>query len=301
MSRTGTTPVSQTCPEASTFELKIRLCIELICSATHGRRLQDRSMGVKKVGVSMPSQTHRSDFVRRIFAIIVSVGFAGAIAASPWVANERLPQRSEIGPLLCLLSGLILVISSWEGYHRHSEKTDDRLSIFVTDLILLFVYLPLLLLSDAPNLLLWLVAIVFGLYAVWDFQVFLYYKPVRGRTQFFISSLWCAGFIAMTNVWHSTPGAPLWAAYTVSTAAILFRIPKLRTIPRTVAAIVISCGPYIAFVIAEGSSPIDTIKAPPTQRQQSAKRGQEALAQPTREEGQTGRAPQTPSLEAPRK
>lgn len=74
----------------------------------------------------MATQAHRSDFIRRVFAIVVSVGFAGAVANSDWVRERHLPEVEELGPLFCLLSGLILVIGSWEGYHKHADKTDDK-------------------------------------------------------------------------------------------------------------------------------------------------------------------------------
>lgn len=192
----------------------------------------------------MPNLSHRSDFVRRVFAIAISVGFASAIAASKWVEEHRLPKDSEWSPLLCLLAGLILMVGSWEGYHRHFSKTDEKITIFFTDVTLLFTYLLILLLSPAPILFLWLVAIVFALYAAWDLQVLLYYREKDSWKRFLITVLWTLGFAFLTHFWHEKPGNPNWVAYSVGAAGIMFRVRALRTVPWTVCAIIITCGAY---------------------------------------------------------
>jgi len=86
----------------------------------------------------------RSDFIRRLFAVIVSVGFANEII--------RVLQRTtsvEIPHILLLLAGLLMIIESWDGYFSALENRPlEQKPRFYLDTIIVFAYLVLLTVSN---------------------------------------------------------------------------------------------------------------------------------------------------------
>lgn len=179
---------------------------------------------------------HRSDLIRRIFAVVVSVGFAGALAQAQWIQDQRFPDASEWQSVLCLGAGLILIVSSWEGYNRHRAKTDAYLPIFCIDLVLVLLYLVILLLSSNAHALLRLVAIVFGLYAIWDIFVLHRFREPDSVRRCLISSIWCAALLLVSYV--ANPFAkPIFAAAIVAVSSMWFRTRSLRSISRTLLGI----------------------------------------------------------------
>ena len=188
---------------------------------------------------------HRSDLIKRLFAVVVSVGFAGALASSSWVKGQRLPAPGDIVHLLVLVSGLMLIVGSWEGFHKHADKTNRSVLLFATDIGLVFTYLVVLLLAAEPRVFLWMVAVVFGLYALWNALVVAIFKEPAAQHGFAVASLWCIGFLYLSFVWGRVPGQPLAAAFSVAVAAIVFRLPRFRTVRWTLAAIGLACLPHI--------------------------------------------------------
>jgi hypothetical protein len=59
---------------------------------------------------------NRADFIRRLFAVTVSVGFANQLIRMTWVTDSQFPQKDELPHIIFLVLGLLLVIQSWEGY-----------------------------------------------------------------------------------------------------------------------------------------------------------------------------------------
>jgi hypothetical protein len=184
---------------------------------------------------------HRSDLVRRMFAVVVSVGFAGALARSAWIEGQRFPKGDEWQSLLCLGAVLVLILSSWEGFNRHRAKTDTFLPVFCVDLALVLLYLVMLLLSSNPYALLRLVACVFLLYVVWDILVLRRFHERDSVRRCIISSMWCFSFLAITYL--ANPYAkPVFAAATVAVAALWFRARSMRSISRTLLGICVIAG-----------------------------------------------------------
>lgn len=201
-------------------------------------------------GQPKPDSDHRSDFIRRLFAIAVSVGFAGALANAGWVEAGRLPIQSELPQLACLVAGLVLVIGSWESYHRHIHKTDRSILVFYLDVAIVFAYLLMLLLSLSSGVFLWLVGLIFGLFVVWDFLVLVLFKEVPSRRRALISTLWCACFLVLSKMNAQIAVGEIWAAFSVLVAAICFRWQWFRTVPRTGLAIGTAWLPFGWPVIA---------------------------------------------------
>ena len=184
---------------------------------------------------------HRSDLIRRMFAVVVSVGFAGALVRSPWIEHQRFPEGAEWQSLLCLGAVLVLILSSWEGFNRHRAKTDAYLPVFCVDLALVLIYLVMLLLSSNPHALLRLVTGVFFLYVVWDIFVLSKFHERDSVRRCFISSMWCFSFLVITNL--ANPYAkPAFAAATVAVAALWFRARAMRSISRTLLGICVIAG-----------------------------------------------------------
>jgi len=197
-----------------------------------------------------PASDHRSDFIRRLFAIAVSVGFAGALANAAWVEAGRLPAADELPRLACLIAGMILVIGSWESYHRHIEKTDRSILVFYLDVVIVFSYLLMLLLSLSPNVFLWLVGIIFGLYVVWDILVLVRFGETVSHRRALISALWCACFLLLSFLNATVARPEYWAAFSVLLAAICFRWRWFRTVPRTGFAVIVAWLPHVSPLIA---------------------------------------------------
>lgn len=197
-----------------------------------------------------PNPTHRSDLIRRLFAVTVSVGFAAALAGSKWVNEQRLPAPGELDQLLCLVAGLIFIIGSWEGYHKHIDKTDKVIWIFFTDVAIVFAYLLVLLLSAATQLFLWMVAAVFGLYCFWDLLVVAFCRDPGAKRRFGLTALWCIAFLYLSYLAGTVPGEPIWAAYSVTLAGIVYRVQAMRTTRRTLFAIIAAWLPHLISLFA---------------------------------------------------
>ena len=112
---------------------------------------------------------NREDFMRRWFAIAISVGFATTVVNMKWVQSGALPQVDEWKQLFRLLAALVATVLSWEGYLL-SIKTKRLYEFprYFIDISLVFIYLFLLLTSKYEHFWLLLHALTFVLYAIWD-------------------------------------------------------------------------------------------------------------------------------------
>jgi hypothetical protein len=119
----------------------------------------------------MPDQAGiRGDFIKRIFAVAVSVGFATSLAEMAWVREQRVPNIDEYQQLVILLTCLLATVLSWDGYFASIDnKPLKNPTRFYIDVIIVFVYMILLLIAfRAPLIFLPLLSIIFILYIVWD-------------------------------------------------------------------------------------------------------------------------------------
>lgn len=135
--------------------------------------------------------TLRNDFMRRWFAIAVSVGFATTVVQMEWVKQGHAPSYPEWEHLGRLGAALLATVLSWEGYFISiSTKKLYDFPRYLIDILLVFLYLFLLLTSRFPYYWLALHAITFGVYAVWDFLTAWWYRR-----------------------WYAPEGTPLWRVY----------------------------------------------------------------------------------------
>lgn len=119
---------------------------------------------------------NRADFMKRWFAIAISVGFATAVSSMPWlkdgtVLDPDLPvDWTQVKQCARLTAAVVATILSWDGYFQSiSNKPLTDGPRFAIDLFLVFLYLFLLLTSKFDYFWLWVHAAAFGFYCLWDF------------------------------------------------------------------------------------------------------------------------------------
>jgi hypothetical protein len=112
----------------------------------------------------------RDDFMRRLFAVAISVGFASAFSNMGWVKQARYPDNSETNQLLVLFIAFYATIQSWDGYllSIQTKKLYGEYR-FAIDILLVLIYMFLLINSMHYYILAPVLAIIFALYVVWDF------------------------------------------------------------------------------------------------------------------------------------
>jgi hypothetical protein len=112
----------------------------------------------------------RDDFIRRLFAVAISVGFAATFVDMDWVKNATSPNQKEGEQLVILLTGMIATVLSYEGYLLSiKRKPLYGYWRFAIDIFLVFIYMFFLISSKQPKLWLPILAGIFSLYVIWDF------------------------------------------------------------------------------------------------------------------------------------
>ena len=112
----------------------------------------------------------RDDFIRRLFAVAISVGFAATMTKMEWVENGSFPNKPEWEQLSILFTGLVATVLSWDGYLVSiKSKPLNGFGRFSIDILLVFIYMFFLISSKQPGFWLPTLAVVFVLYVIWDF------------------------------------------------------------------------------------------------------------------------------------
>ncbi|MFC7500014.1 hypothetical protein ACFQRC_12360 [Enterovirga sp. GCM10030262] len=157
----------------------------------------------------------REDFMRRWFAIAISVGFAATVVQMPWVDEGRAPNYQEWEQLFRLGAALTATVLSWEGYLLSiSTKRLFEFPRYFIDIALVFLYLFLLLTSKFPYFWLALHAITFGIYMVWDFLTAYWHREWYKATE--DTPLWrlyWQGLIGAPNSDRGLVITAVWAIY----------------------------------------------------------------------------------------
>jgi hypothetical protein len=111
----------------------------------------------------------RADFIKRLFAVAISVGFATSFVQLGWVQQGTWPKSEEWERLFILATGMFATVLSWDGYLVSIDsKPLNGPGRFSIDIILVFIYMFLLISSAKPYLWLPTLAVVFILYVIWD-------------------------------------------------------------------------------------------------------------------------------------
>lgn len=119
----------------------------------------------------------RADFMKRLFAVAVSVGFASPLTRMVWIEKGTLPTDVEWHQIAILATALLATIGSWEGYFSAIDNRPLKGVIrFVIDIILVLIYMILLISSAHPNFFLPILVFIFLLYVIWDALTIYEYK-----------------------------------------------------------------------------------------------------------------------------
>jgi hypothetical protein len=111
----------------------------------------------------------RADFIRRLFAVAVSVGFASTLSKMAWIQKEVLPNQAECGQLAILATGLVATVLSWDGYWMSiNRKPLFSVWRYRIDILLVFLYMIFLMTSAPPFWWLPMLVAIFVLYFIWD-------------------------------------------------------------------------------------------------------------------------------------
>lgn len=119
---------------------------------------------------------NRADFIKRFFAVVVSVGFATQLIQMGSVKKGELPAGADLVHVIYLFVALVLIIQSWEEYFISIE--DRQLTTparFYVDIAILTAYLLLLTYSSSVLQFLLFVWLIFLLYWVWELLAYVEY------------------------------------------------------------------------------------------------------------------------------
>lgn len=111
----------------------------------------------------------RADLIKRLFAVAISVGAATTLYQMHWVQHGRAPCLSEYQQLLILIAAMAATVLSWDGYlYAIKTRTLRTFWRFAIDILLVFIYLLLLMTSRLLTWWLFIHALIYALYAIWD-------------------------------------------------------------------------------------------------------------------------------------
>ena len=183
----------------------------------------------------------RVDFIKRLFAVAVSVGAATPVSR---VLSAQSNSDAHTINILSVLSGhwrsllllfisLVTVVLSWEGYYGTLEglPLEDPLRFYL-DIAIVFAYLLLMLSTEYYDVWFSLLPCIFGLYLAWDIASIAsasHDKRGEAKNNRNMSLLWLICFVclAITKRPSSNLGFALAAALAL-TAVITFRRPYFR-------------------------------------------------------------------------
>jgi hypothetical protein len=102
-------------------------------------------------------------------SLAASVGFATQIGKQGWLLDGRLPDAPQLEVVSLLLSSIVVVVASWEGYFEaiSSVKLRDRIRFYI-DIFIVIAYIILLYATVNQRTWHWTLAAIFLSYFVWD-------------------------------------------------------------------------------------------------------------------------------------
>jgi len=185
------------------------------------------------------AQDRRSDFIRRLFAVTVSVGFASQLnqLLAGSISGRRLLWQALITQhqhqLILLFISLIAVVASWEGYLVSIQRQPLGSVRFYIDVIIVFMYLILMLFSQIDDLWFVVLALIFVLYLIWD-AIGAVTNPVDAAHErrpyersIVITAIWLIvfGVLAIHNYFDVDQGFYLTSAAALC-SVVLYRVDK---------------------------------------------------------------------------
>jgi hypothetical protein len=136
-----------------------------------------RILGENRASLPESEMEHRIDFIRRLFVVAITVGFASRIGSMEWFVAHRWPTRLEWHAIALLAVGLAAIIESWEGYFASiAERPQRTIARFIIDIMVAFAYLFLLLSSTYLPYFICVMTGIFLLYFCWNISLLIEYK-----------------------------------------------------------------------------------------------------------------------------
>jgi hypothetical protein len=94
----------------------------------------------------------RGDFIRRLSAIAISVGFGAALARMKWLTAGTIPSFGEWSQIEILVVAMTATVLSWDGYLMSiHDKPLLGTWRFLIDVTLVFTYMILMMTSQHAN------------------------------------------------------------------------------------------------------------------------------------------------------
>lgn len=211
-------------------------------------------------GTLTPTQqaTDRADFMKRFFAIAISIGFASQLdKAFAWASAFRWPSSTELGVDCLLICAIIVSIGSWEAYFKSLKNTPlNDWPRFYSDVATVSLYVLLFKsVSNFDAFRLYLVLIYIN-YVIWN-VLSIHINPVKydisDRSFRSVSGLFFVGFtswgknskvrgpflvlfwlivICMSMFLHELLNTPVfWAALMLATSHIIYRMDLGQPFP----------------------------------------------------------------------
>jgi hypothetical protein len=114
----------------------------------------------------------RKDLIRRLVAVVISVGFASQIVSLQLIAWwEKGPSSHDphVAQLARLGTGLLIILLGWDWYERDIEEMPlTGVKRFLLDAVIVLAELVVLLSSGDARLWSSVLVVVFALYVLWD-------------------------------------------------------------------------------------------------------------------------------------
>jgi hypothetical protein len=200
------------------------------------------------------SSEFRADFVRRLFAVAVSVGFAAHVGTLSWIASLPTLSSAASGKTSALLIlAMVTVVASWEGYLASIKKHPLRdVWRFYLDIVIVFEYLILMTLDDNRVRFVNWMCVIFVTYAIWDYvrilvnkEIYRWTNPFGAILPFFaglvrgpkeikgpsITLWWTVYFLILRNVDLSENEVGFWLlTLAMLYGVVMYRVDKVRRI-----------------------------------------------------------------------
>jgi hypothetical protein len=188
------------------------------------------------------------DFLDFIFTVAFSFGltpeilnirdFKGLLSEG-WVAGGRLPTCAELFAALTLGLGFLTLALSWFGYHASSisrplkYETIWGMFRFLLDIVLVALYAVIMLQFRRLGVVLALLALVYGLYYVWDLlkigEYWVVYRNGEGSVlgPFRRELITLIHFGGLLLTWRLSCGSPGWPSLCCAIGlTISYRVTK---------------------------------------------------------------------------
>lgn len=176
----------------------------------------------------------REDFIKRLFAVAISIGVATSFVGMQWVRNGVFPTMDEWEHLAILATGMFATVLSWDGYlYSINAKPLNGTGRFTIDIVLVFIYMFLIISSQKPYLWLPLLALIFCLYVWWDILTVREFMPQydqslvpAGASEVYrapllnVLKVYGRGFISAPDTDRGPVTSLMWALYFLALAAL---------------------------------------------------------------------------------